>query len=184
MRTDYRTYAQRFRYDGEADINAALVDDGWTLTATLIRDEFNGRDGAHTFAVTLIRNGQSDGFEYTAGCAHRHHTSSEYGQYPYPKPRRGEPIHIPQGHMRIIQQQWNQHTLPNTPTLVDLLSGRVSAVQSVMYGETFEDWADTFGYDTDSRKAERIYRACVDAHWAFIRMGANLETLGELFQNY
>jgi len=28
--------------------------------------------------------------------------------------------------------------------------------------QTFEDWASDFGYDTDSRKAEKIYRACQD----------------------
>lgn len=27
---------------------------------------------------------------------------------------------------------------------------------------TFEDWAGEFGYDTDSRKAEKTYRACQD----------------------
>ncbi len=27
---------------------------------------------------------------------------------------------------------------------------------------TFEDWASDFGYDADSRKAEKIYRACQD----------------------
>lgn len=27
---------------------------------------------------------------------------------------------------------------------------------------TFEDWANEFGYDTDSRKAEKTYRACQD----------------------
>ena len=27
---------------------------------------------------------------------------------------------------------------------------------------TFEDWASEFGYDSDSRKAEKIYRACQD----------------------
>lgn len=26
----------------------------------------------------------------------------------------------------------------------------------------FEDWADNFGYDSDSRKAESIYRACLE----------------------
>ena len=26
----------------------------------------------------------------------------------------------------------------------------------------FEDWAGNFGYDVDSRKAERLYRACLD----------------------
>jgi len=29
---------------------------------------------------------------------------------------------------------------------------------------TFEGFADEFGYDADSRKAERIYRACVRMH--------------------
>jgi hypothetical protein len=27
--------------------------------------------------------------------------------------------------------------------------------------ETFEDFCDNFGYDTDSRKAEKVYRAVV-----------------------
>lgn len=27
---------------------------------------------------------------------------------------------------------------------------------------TFEDWASEYGYDSDSRKAEKIYRACQD----------------------
>jgi len=28
--------------------------------------------------------------------------------------------------------------------------------------QTFEDWACEFGYDPDSRKAEKIYKACID----------------------
>lgn len=28
------------------------------------------------------------------------------------------------------------------------------------HGQSFEDWASELGYDTDSRKAERIYHAC------------------------
>ncbi|HVT61903.1 MAG TPA: hypothetical protein VHD33_00235 [Legionellaceae bacterium] len=27
--------------------------------------------------------------------------------------------------------------------------------------QTFEDWAGDFGYDTDSRKAEKTYKACI-----------------------
>ena len=29
-------------------------------------------------------------------------------------------------------------------------------------GQTFEEWANEYGYDEDSRKAERTYNACVD----------------------
>lgn len=35
---------------------------------------------------------------------------------------------------------------------------------------SFEDWCSDFGYDPDSRKAERIYRGCV-------RIGARLHRL-------
>lgn len=32
----------------------------------------------------------------------------------------------------------------------------------VIYCGSFEDWASEYGYDTDSRKAEAIYRACLE----------------------
>lgn len=32
---------------------------------------------------------------------------------------------------------------------------------SVEYNRSFEDWAGDLGYDTDSRKAEKIYKACL-----------------------
>ena len=38
-------------------------------------------------------------------------------------------------------------------------------------GLTFEDWAGNLGYDTDSRKAEKIYDACLE-------MGEKLAALG------
>lgn len=49
------------------------------------------------------------------------------------------------------------HTAP--PTLDDVLDNL--AVDSSGYDTArgFEDWADSYGYDTDSRRAERIYRA-------------------------
>lgn len=33
---------------------------------------------------------------------------------------------------------------------------------AVMDYSSFEDWANSYGYDTDSRKAERIYRECLE----------------------
>jgi hypothetical protein len=47
---------------------------------------------------------------------------------------------------------------------------------------TFEDWASDFGYDADSRKAEKIYRACQDNALRLRRLvsGADFETLARL----
>lgn len=45
------------------------------------------------------------------------------------------------------------------PDIADLLD--CLAMESDVFGyESFEDWAESFGYDTDSRKAEATYKAC------------------------
>lgn len=51
---------------------------------------------------------------------------------------------------------------------------------------TFEEWASNYGYDTDSRKAESIYRACLE-HALKLRAAigdAGLSQLRDIFQNY
>lgn len=47
---------------------------------------------------------------------------------------------------------------PDVESVLDCLASDAS---SVSHDETFEQWADNLGYDTDSRKAEKIYKACV-----------------------
>lgn len=54
------------------------------------------------------------------------------------------------------------------------------------YAMSFEDWADTYGYDTDSRKAESVYRECA-AIGRSLNAGLSpeaLDGLRELFQDY
>jgi hypothetical protein len=46
------------------------------------------------------------------------------------------------------------------PKLVDVLYSLVMDSDVINY-DCFEDWAECFGYDTDSREAERIYNACM-----------------------
>jgi hypothetical protein len=45
------------------------------------------------------------------------------------------------------------------PTLADVLESVRMDCLTVMNGESFEDWAGELGYDPDSRKAERTFRA-------------------------
>jgi hypothetical protein len=46
------------------------------------------------------------------------------------------------------------------PEIGAVLSSLALDASSMSDGETFEQWADNFGYDTDSRKAEHTYQAC------------------------
>lgn len=50
---------------------------------------------------------------------------------------------------------------PILPDSVDVVWSLAQDSDVLDYG-SFEDWADTFGYDTDSRSAESTYRACLE----------------------
>lgn len=47
------------------------------------------------------------------------------------------------------------------PTAADVLYCLISDTTSVDNARSFEDWCAEFGYDTDSRKAEKIYKQCL-----------------------
>lgn len=152
-------------------IQQTLLDMGFTIDSKLVRDDFDGRQGSASWAVTISRNGQAMQVEYTAGCAHRHY-------------RNGKPIQLPCRGLTVDQLADNKASKPNEPTLVDVISSVVSDTQCVAFGQTFEDFCDEFGYDEDSRSAERIFNACRDEFFGLNRLGANLDELSELFQDY
>lgn len=53
---------------------------------------------------------------------------------------------------------YTEPTAPDLPGVLECLSLDWSGVE----GQTFEDWASEYGYDTDSRKAERTYRTVLE----------------------
>jgi hypothetical protein len=53
--------------------------------------------------------------------------------------------------------QGSAHKEP--PTAADVLNSL--SFDSCATGETFESWANEYGYDTDSRSAEKTYKACL-----------------------
>jgi hypothetical protein len=57
---------------------------------------------------------------------------------------------------------------PLLPDLADVLASLASDARVIEEGP-FEEWASSLGYDPDSRKAEAIYRACIDTATALIR---------------
>lgn len=71
------------------------------------------------------------------------------------------------------------------PTIEDVLHSLVSDSDALDYSN-YEDWADSLGYDSDSRKGEAIYRACLEIALK-LRNGlgeANLPRLREAYQDY
>lgn len=71
------------------------------------------------------------------------------------------------------------------PTLTDVLYCLVMD-SSVLNTSGFEEWASDCGYDTDSRKAEKTYRACLEQSLQLKSLigQAALDTLQEAFQDY
>lgn len=50
--------------------------------------------------------------------------------------------------------------LTEEPTAEEVLECLLSDASGVECARSFEDWASDLGFDPDSRKAERIYKAC------------------------
>lgn len=76
--------------------------------------------------------------------------------------------------------------LKGEPELKDVLSCLSRESHDVLHCDTFEEWADCLGYDTDSRKAEKVYHACRDnaAKLSQLLGKSDLEQLADLFQDY
>lgn len=64
------------------------------------------------------------------------------------------------------------------PDLADVLHCLLSDGDACHY--SFEEWCDSYGYDTDSRAAERTYLACVATGEKLSSLGLDLETLSTL----
>lgn len=57
--------------------------------------------------------------------------------------------------------QLSMQPLPIAPILKDVMYCLISDSDAAQYRD-FEDWAENYGYDADSRKAEKIYQACME----------------------
>jgi hypothetical protein len=71
------------------------------------------------------------------------------------------------------------------PDVVDVVYSIVLDSDVIDYA-AFEDWANDFGYDVDSRQAEKIYRACLEIalKWRSMIGDDNLQKLREAYQDY
>jgi hypothetical protein len=67
---------------------------------------------------------------------------------------------IARGQKRMTVHYSMGSAFSKPPTLADVLDCISADALSVETNDTFESWCAEFDYDTDSRKAERIYNLC------------------------
>ena len=73
--------------------------------------------------------------------------------------------------------------LTHEPTDTDVLPCLLADYSTV--NESFEDFCMNFGYDEDSRKAEKIYKQCQRNGKKLEKLfGSDLETIASHYENY
>ena len=101
-------------------------------------------------------------------------------------PNRGDSLNMDQwrcvlkrGHRRMtLTFSMGQGFNGEPPTVSDVLLCVQSDTASIEDTKGFEDWCDNYGYDPDSRRAERIYKACERQAKALKRF------MGEVFDEF
>ena len=80
---------------------------------------------------------------------------------------------------------WTPKDVQPAPELLDVLYCLVLDAD-VLEHSGLESWASDLGYDTDSRKAEAIWKTCIEQSLALKGLigSTNLEALRELYQDY
>lgn len=56
------------------------------------------------------------------------------------------------------------YVIPTAPSLSDVLQSLASDARGALNARDFEDFCGEYGYDTDSRSAEKVYAACTQVH--------------------
>lgn len=190
MATDTLTPTER--------IDAAIAELGLTLEYKFVPFSMSrNKDEKHkslNWVVTLKRGNASFSIDYSAGEAHCPSHKQLWNATAYEKRQQRElldrecetgkrhrwfeslttPMPIVHGHAKAI--------LPKAADVIYSLS----IESSVLDEPSFEAWADSLGYDKDSRSAEATYRACLDTALKLRAMigDAGLRLLQDACQDY
>lgn len=141
-------------------------------------DRSQYKEGSLNWRVTLLMNGR--GFltvDYSAGVAHCPSYKQMWG---------GQRRTVYEQELLNYEMEHGKQARPLTyvgqiiggkpilPKTADVLHSIINDADVINY-PNFEQWAESVGFDTDSRKAEAIYKACLDYA---LKLRANLGEAG------
>jgi len=176
-----------------SEIRAAIESLGLTIESVFVPFS-QSRNKAEkmpslNWRVTLKRDGREVlTTDYMAGPAHCPAYKRKQRATERPNDRREEIAHECETGKTARRAQAHGAILSGKPILPDPLDVLYSLTMDsdvLDYG-TFEEWAGSFGYEADSRKAESIYRACLEIALK-LRNGvgdAGMARLREIFEDY
>lgn len=146
------------------------------------------------WSVKITHGRQELQTDYMQGCAHIPHYAHAFSHLVVYDNAVREACET--GKSRIIShkngydaaqgdQAFARFTQIPEPALRDVLYSLMMDASAIDYA-TFEEWAGEYGYDTDSRKAESIYRDCLEISLKLRAMlgDEKLAKLHEMFQDY
>lgn len=90
------------------------------------------------------------------------------------------------GTQSVIRAHIAHNLLTGGPSLPDVLYSLFSDGSAFFDAESFEEWAGNYGYDEDSRTAERMFQECQETGRKLARAftAAEIQELREAFQDY
>lgn len=166
-----------------------------------------GKDKDWEYDIFMVSFKDSKGtkknFEFKTGIGHRINVDvkkSNFGIMPIKeqqfikelkellKVKTGSPVHFKLSDIKTIRSPYGKpyHAVAYAvaPTQASVLYCLISSIEAL--DQSLEDWAGYFGYDIDSREAERIYFACKDEAIKLKAVFTNkqIEELQELLQDY
>jgi hypothetical protein len=143
--------------------------------------------------VTLRKNGRTLTTDYMQGCAHIPHYEQRFANLVIYDAAVRKACETGLSVLRAGQKNgydacggdnfWGARAKPiPPPAFVDVLASLVLDSDVIDYPR-FDDWAETYGYETDSRTAEKTYRACLEIALQ-VRQMLDLDAAREAFQDY
>lgn len=138
--------------------------------------------------VTVGKGGQAFIIDYSSGAGYcpsykQTWNPSRHEQYAQARILRVECEHGRRCNKNSEKPEYDSKTVyPKDADVINSLVLEASALDE----PSFESWADNLGYDTDSRKAEAVYKACLEIALKLRAMigDAGLRTLQEACQDY
>jgi hypothetical protein len=138
------------------DIPAGLVQDGWPCISYNVALHFKGKPVLET--PYRMGVGHVDITKAAPDAMFMNWSQDEQSMIYTWQRNRGAQFKDKQRQANIAEKLARKQGVE--PELADVLQSLLMDGQAFFNAQSFEDWADDFGYDKDSRQAEAIYRQC------------------------
>ena len=150
----------------QAELERAIADLGLTVNAMFVpwsksrnaKPKAYNSDRSLNWQVTVKHNGRIVlTTDYMAGIGHCPSVKASVAEL-------GGRDCILRSEKIVSETETGRHYRNQTPLQPDTVSVIACLIidASALDSSSFEDWADEFGYDRDSRKAEKVYRECLE----------------------